>query len=83
MDLPGLNNKYGPGLIQGFKVDHSFNSASWQHFGGHTMITSQGLHAMVLIGYRQEMDSQDILFRTGGKRNPFKLMLLTSFLVIQ
>jgi hypothetical protein len=49
--------KYGPALIQGFKVESKFNSDSWQHIGGNTN-DSIGFHAMVLIGYRYNEDGE-------------------------
>jgi hypothetical protein len=31
--MPELILKYGPGLVQGFQVDHDFYSDKWQHLG--------------------------------------------------
>lgn len=45
--------KYGPAFIQGFKVEIKFTLNSWQHLGD-TLIESNGLHAMILIGHRFE-----------------------------
>jgi hypothetical protein len=70
-DLASLMDRYGPGLVQGFKVEDEFcNSIQWQHLGARGG-PSTGLHAMVLVGHRKEGDDNRYLLQNWWKSKPF------------
>jgi hypothetical protein len=71
LDLPHYLHLYGPGLIQGFKVDETFNSNIWQHLGDTRIINFQGRHAMVLVGYRMEHGQPRYLIQNWWMKKPF------------
>jgi hypothetical protein len=70
-DLRSNMERYGPALVQGFKVEATFgNSVQWQHLGsriGHPI----GLHAMVLVGHRKEGDDDRYLLQNWWKFKVF------------
>jgi hypothetical protein len=70
-NLRAAMNLYGPGLVQGFKVEASFaDSSNWQHLGVRAG-PSTGLHAMVLVGHRKEGNSDRYLLQNWWKSKPF------------
>jgi hypothetical protein len=70
-DLRAAMNLYGPGLVQGFKVEAAFaNSSNWQYLGARVG-PSTGLHAMVLVGHRKEGNFDRYLLQNWWKNKPF------------
>jgi hypothetical protein len=68
--MEGSLRKYGPGLVQGFQVDVGFNSPQSVHIGPIT-VKSMGLHAMLLVGARQEGEEMRYLLQNWWKQKPF------------
>jgi hypothetical protein len=70
--MVNLLEEYGPALIHRFQVESEFyNTDTWQHSGRKTHSASEGLHAMVLIGYRKEKGQIRFLMQNWWKKKQF------------
>jgi hypothetical protein len=70
-DLPDLLSTHGPALISGFSVTREFTGEDWQHIGRNNSERFEGLHAMILVGYRVEDGKNRYLLQNWWKSKPY------------
>ena len=65
--------QYGPALLSGFIVDEDFrNTAVHQHLGERDEASKiVGMHAMLVVGHRQEGNSTRLLVQNWWRQKPF------------
>ena len=69
--LPDLLSSYGPALISGFSVTKEFTGEDWQHIGRNNSERFEGLHAMILVGYRIVDGKNRYLLQNWWKSKPY------------